>query len=307
MKTLILAGGFAKRLWPLTSDKAKPLLPIAGKPVISHIVDRLEEKSSIIVSTNEMFAADFHAWRAGYPERDITIFVEPTVSEDQKTGALGAVALALDALAIDEDVLLVGGDNFYTFDIQDFLAFTSGAPTLAVYDLGSLEQASRYGIVMTDGRRVVDFEEKPQHPRSTLAGTCCYFFPKHTLTHVRAAAREMPDKLGGVFEWFLKNGIESHAYAFSGYWNDIGSFKAYVEAHVHAGGHLPVPEHLKDPGLGNTFEGVNYIEEGCDIRGTRLKDSIVLAGSVLYGCNIDTCVVDQSTLQDAVVAEQIVK
>ena len=75
MKALILAGGFAKRLWPLTLDKAKPLLPIAGKPVISHIVEKIPPQISIVVSTNEMFAGDFSDWRASHPQRDITIYV----------------------------------------------------------------------------------------------------------------------------------------------------------------------------------------------------------------------------------------
>lgn len=307
MKTIILAGGFARRLLPLTSDKAKPLLPLAGKPVISHIVDRLPKTQAIIVSTNEVFAEDFHAWRTTYPDRDITIFVEPAVTEEKKTGALGAVALALDAHAIEEDVLLIGGDNFYTFDIQEFLNFTDGAPALAVYDLGNLEQASKYGIVITEGKRVLDFEEKPQQPRSTLAGTCCYFFPRTVLGEVRAAATAMPDRLGGVFEWFLQKNIETHAFAFQGYWNDIGSFEAYVEAHVWAGGHLSVPDGLQDPALGNTFEGVNYIEEGCDIRGTHLKNSIVLSGSQIRGCRVDTSIIDRGVLEGCEVEGRIVK
>jgi glucose-1-phosphate thymidylyltransferase len=308
MKVLILAGGFAKRLYPLTSDKAKPLLPIAGRPVVSHIVDSIPRELPIIVSTNATFAPDFEAWKATHPDRDITVFVEPAVSEDTKKGALGAVGLAIKEFGINEDLLMIGGDNFFTFSIADFIAAAEGQPMLAVYDIEDREGAKKYGVVIAEGNVVKSFQEKPDEPLSTLVGTCCYYFPAHALPTVTDMAEQMPDRLGGVFEEFLKRGIESHIYTFKGYWNDIGSFRAYVEAHVHAGaGTIAVPQKFLDPSLGNTFEGVNHIDPSCDIRHSFIKDSIVLADAHIHNSRVDLCVVDKRTKLDGVdMHEQIV-
>lgn len=292
MKALILAGGFATRLWPLTVDKAKPLLPIAGKPILSHIVDNIPADVPIIVSTNAAFAEDFHAWRKTHADRDVTVFIEDAQSDKGKVGALGAIRLVIETFSIDDDLLVVAGDNYFSFAISDFLAASTGAPMLAVYDVKELEEARKYGVVVTDGRSIVDFQEKPQNPRSTLASTGCYLYPKQYLSHLVSAAGEMPDVLGGPFVYFLENGIDASVFAFDDYWNDIGSFQAYVDAHVSAG-NAAVPAHLMDPLLGNTFEGVNYIDPDCTIKSSHIKNSIILSGSIVNNCNIESCIIDK--------------
>lgn len=292
MKALILAGGFATRLRPLTNDKAKPLLPIADRPIISHIVDRLPLDMPIIVSTNAAFRADFEAWRKTHPERDITIFVEPAASNDVKVGALGAVSLAIETHKINEDLLVIGGDNIFSFSIDDFLASGSGQPLLAVYDIADLEAAKRYGVVIADGRRVVSFQEKPPEPKSSLVSTCCYHFPAAFLPQLREAAKLTPDRLGSVFEYFLNQGIESHVFSFAEYWNDIGSLDAYIDAHVRLG-HPSIPELLLSPELHNVFEGVNCIHPPCAMKNCRVKDSIIFGGGKFENCRIESSVIDR--------------
>ncbi len=308
MKALILAGGFAKRLWPLTLDKAKPLLPIAGKPVISHIVEKIPPQISIVVSTNEMFAGDFSDWRASHPQRDITIYVEPTVSEQNKKGALAAVGLAMRTFGIDQDWLVVGGDNFFTFSIEEFLASTTGVPTLAGFDIGDIELAKRLGVVVNDGRRIVDFQEKPAQPRSTLVVTACFYLPQAFNARVLEAADLFPDTLGGVFGYFLNQSIEAHVHPVSGYWNDIGSFDAYLDAHTHSGANLEIPSHLLDPMLENTFEGVNHIDPSCTISRSHIRNSIVLSQCVVEGSHIDSCILDRAArVIDGRRAQEIVR
>jgi len=295
MKALILAGGFAKRLWPLTLDKAKPLLPVAGKPVISHIVDKIPSDVSIIVSTNAAFADDFHEWRDVHANRDITIFVEPAQSEGTKKGALAAVALAIRELGIDEDLLLIGGDNFFTFPVTDFLNKVSTQPAIVAHDIGDREEAKKYGVVIADGHRIQGFQEKPTQPLSTLVGACFYFFPHAHLPAVLETADDMPDRLGGIFERFLERGVEAHVFSFPGYWNDIGSFGAYLDAHVQSGADLDIPSALLNDALGNTFEGVNHIDPTAKIIGSRICDSIVLPGAVIENCTVESCIVDRDT------------
>lgn len=296
MKALILAGGFAKRLWPLTLDKAKPLLPVAGKPVISHIVETIPEDIGIIVSTNEAFASDFALWRETHADRDITVFVEPTQTEKNKKGALAAVALAICEHEIDEDLLVIGGDNFFTFSVADFLSAMGEDPTLAVFDIQDRELAKKFGVVVSEDGVVTGFQEKPEEPASTHVATACYFYPRRILQDVLDAAALMPDKLSGPFEHFLQKGIKARTHTFQGYWNDIGSFDAYLHAHVQSGRSLDIPSHLLLPELRNTFEGVNHVDPSAKIQGSTIRNSIVLAGVVIEESVVDTCIVDRGAV-----------
>lgn len=292
MKALILAGGFAKRLWPLTLDKAKPLLPIAGRPVISHIVDKIPASIPIVVSTNEAFSKDFLQWKQTHPDHDISLFFEPATNEQTKKGALAAVGLALRAHGMNEDWIVLGGDNFFTFSIEEFLDHACGKPMLAVHDIHDLELAKKFGVVVMDENRATRFVEKPVDPPSTQVATGCFYFPAHTLPLVLEAAELMPDKLGGVFEYFLQKEMEVHAHTLPGYWNDIGSFDAYLDAHQNAGVDLEIPAHFLAAECANSFEGVNHLSPDCQIRNSHIINSIILSGCVVQDASIDSCILD---------------
>jgi glucose-1-phosphate thymidylyltransferase len=292
MKALILAGGFATRLWPLTMNKAKPLLPIADKSIISHIIDKIPADIPIVVSTNKAFQDDFFAWRKTHADRNITVFIEDSKDDSGKKGALGAIRLVINEFKIDDDLLVIAGDNYFSFQITDFINAFDGRPMLAAYDVRSVDEAKKYGVVITDGKRIVDFQEKPAQPKSTLASTGCYLYPQKILNHIISAAEQMPDVLGGPFNYFLEHDIPADIYAFDEYWNDIGTFNAYVDAHMSSGC-AHVPEHLAQDHLGNTFEGVNYIDADCIIKNCHIKDSIVLSGSRLHNCAIKESIIDK--------------
>ena len=141
MRAFILAGGFATRLWPLTEKRAKPLLPLAGKPLLTHLVEKIPEGIGITVSTNSVFSDDFEAWKedtrpAYRPGRHktqdtrIEILIEDTGHEDEKLGALGAVAKWITEEKIDDDVLLIAGDNYVGFSIEAFIDKYMGSPFL---------------------------------------------------------------------------------------------------------------------------------------------------------------------------------
>lgn len=232
MKILILAGGFATRLWPLTEKKAKPLLPIAGKPIISHLVDLIPDEHEIIVCTNQVFEDDFLEWAKLYPHKNIDVFIEDSGSDDGKKGALGATSLVIQEKNIQEDLMLLAGDNIFGFGFEDFVSKYQGNPIVAVYDVQDLNEAKKYGVVVTDENKVIEFQEKPQEPKSTLVSTGCYIFPKETLKDIDFYAQDNADDLGGIFEYFMQQGKQVDYFSFDQYWFDIGSFQGYISAHV---------------------------------------------------------------------------
>ena len=150
MHAFILAGGFATRLWPLTEKRAKPLLPIAGKPIITHLVEKIPAEIPVTVSTNAAFGDVFNEWKDDLHRANLEIVVEGTKHDDEKLGALGAVAEWITEHSIKEDVLLLTGDNYLGFHMQKFLeSYREGIPLLAAYDIKDLKKASAFGTVIT--------------------------------------------------------------------------------------------------------------------------------------------------------------
>ena len=194
MKALILAAGYATRLRPLTDTRAKELLPVGGRPIIDAIVESIGEVTDvdeIHVVTNARKAPAFEAWAAG---RDVIVHDDGTSSNDDRLGAIGDIQFVIESAAIDDDLLVIAGDNLFDFSLAALVAFwRSKAPAsvLAVRDVGSLELASRYGIVSLDGDdRVVEFLEKPEHPPSTLAATATYLYDREHLPLVATYLEE---------------------------------------------------------------------------------------------------------------------
>src|SRR3990172_3764295 len=177
---LLLPACFATRLWPLTEKRAKPLLPLAGKPLIRHIIDKIPENIEIIISTNLAFQDDFKKLREAYPRRKIEVFIEDSADDSAKKGALAATALVIEKFKINNPLLLIAGDNYFGFDLEKFLSTYSGKTLLAGYDTRSLQAAKRFGVLGVSGNKLISFVEKPEDPSSTLISTGCYLFsPEH--------------------------------------------------------------------------------------------------------------------------------
>lgn len=300
MKAFVLAGGFATRLWPLTEKRAKPLLPVAGKPILSHLVERIPQEIPVTVSTNAAFAEGFHRWKEKEPRQNIDVVVEETTHDDQKLGALGATAQWLERSEHDDDLLLLTGDNYLGFSMEDFLEhYQSPAALLAAYDLGDLSKASAFGTVITQNSKlktrnsapVIAFEEKPKQPRSSLVSTGCAVIPRQHLPVLIAYARSHPDNVGGIFEEFLRRGIPVEAFTFTEPWLDIGSFPAYLDAHrllVSGSAHI----HLEAKTDECVFEGSVAVGRGSTVRGSALKDTMIFEDCVIENCVLRDCIID---------------
>ena len=241
MNVLILAAGYATRLYPLTLTKAKPLLEVAGKPMIEWVMDNLGPVSGIdtvYVVTNNKFASDFQVWADQYqaknPGRKLKIINDGSTDDSDKLGAIGDINLVLvrEDLGKD-DLIVVAGDNLFSEPLTDFVNHALGSEaTLATYDVGDLEAIKKYSAITLDAEGVItSFEEKPAEPKSTLTGIALYYFSRETIplfvTYI--ASGNNPDQPGRFIQWLYPR-KRVKTYQIRGTWFDIGSKETLEEA-----------------------------------------------------------------------------
>ena len=209
MKALILAWGYATRLWPITEKRAKPLLLLKNREIISHIVDAIPNDIDIVVSTNKVFEDDFLKWKEdNFPKRNIEIYIEDSSEDDSKKWALWATSLVITNKKIDEDLMLIAWDNYLWFLFKNFISSFKDKPLIACYDIKDKQKAKMFWVVVSkDGKKVDAFEEKPLNPSSTLVWTCCYIFPKNNLKDIIVYAKEKSDDAWWIFEYLKKSGL----------------------------------------------------------------------------------------------------
>jgi glucose-1-phosphate thymidylyltransferase len=227
MKSLLLASGFGTRLHPLNINKAKGLIEYKGKALISHLVYKIPQDIPILVNTNKKFEADFLQWQDTL-SRNITLYTEPVFHEKQALGAIGAIEYCIRTQNIADDLLVIGSDNYFEFDLVQFITSYNGKNTLvAVHDIADKSKACQYGVVQLDGCKIVQLKEKPAQPKCSLIATACYIFPQRIfplLTQYCAEGKR--DNLGGFIAYLIAKD-EVHAYTFNEPWFDIGSADIY--------------------------------------------------------------------------------
>ncbi|MDF9745649.1 NDP-sugar synthase [Natrinema salsiterrestre] len=300
MKAVVLAGGYATRMWPITKHRPKMFLPIGESTVIDRIFTELEADDRIdevYVSTNERFAPDFEAHLADSEFDKPRLSVEETTEEDNKFGVVGALAQLIDRENVDDDLLVIAGDNLISFDVSDFLDYfrDRDAPTLAAYDVGSREKAKSYGLVELEGDRVVDFQEKPDDPKSTLVSIACYAFPEESLDLLPTYLEDgnNPDEPGWFVQW-LQNREDTYAYTFEGAWFDIGTPESYLDA---VAWHLDGDSLVADSAtLENATIGDNvHVMDDATLEGTDLDHTIIFSDATVRNGDIRRSIIDRGT------------
>jgi len=240
MKALILAAGYGVRLYPLTKEHAKSLLLVRNVPIINYIVSKLEildEIDKIFVITNSKFFPQFMKWKKEIKcKKDINVVDDLTKNHKNRLGAIGDIRFAIEKENIDDDLLVIGGDNLFDDDLAPFLSFAKankGKPVMGVFNLKDREQAKKYGMLKLDKNNIViDFQEKPQNPDSALVAMCLYLFPKDKLGLIKEYLNgntEQYDATGYYINWLRKRETV-YGFVFSGRWYDIGDYGFYKEA-----------------------------------------------------------------------------
>lgn len=237
MKALILAAGYGIRLYPLTKQYPKPLLEAGKKPIINYIIDKIElltEIDEIVVVTNSKFAALFEKWAAGLKTSKIISIVDDlTTTVENRRGAIGDIKFSVDEKHIEDDLLVIGADNLFDDDLKGFLSFAGKNKLyhlIGAYDIADIRQADKYGVISVDKEnKIIDFEEKPKFPKSTLVAMCLYFFPKDKLKFIDEYLKSKANKFdatGFYIDWLRKRD-SVYAFKFGGRWYDIGDHGVY--------------------------------------------------------------------------------
>ena len=241
MKVIILAAGYATRLYPLTLTQPTPLLPVAGQPMVEYVLDNLAPIGGIdriYVVTNNKFAGHFQKWsehyRATKSKLNFTIVNDGSTDDTNKLGAIGDMNFVLKTQNVDDDVIVVAGDNLFSKKLEGFGQFCreKNAPVLALYDVGNLEEIKKYNSISLDAQgRITFFEEKPKNPTSTLTGIALYYYPKSTLPLIRQYIAEgnNPDQPGRLIQWLYPR-TPVFTWKVPGIWYDIGSKETLEEA-----------------------------------------------------------------------------
>ena len=240
MTILILAGGYGTRLQELGKDTPKALLKIQNRYLLDHILEKikpLKNAKEIILVTNNRFYGILQQWVKGcsgyaWP---IRIVNDGTNTPEDRLGSIGDIDFVIRRENIQDDMLVVGGDNLFGDPFDAYIQFSqkkAPAVTIGVYDIGSLEDAKRFGVVTIDARsRVSAFEEKPVKPRSTLIGMCLYYLPEKSLGFIGDYLLQSgkSDTAGDYIRW-LSGKSTVYGFEFHGKWYDIGSVESYREA-----------------------------------------------------------------------------
>ena len=298
MKAIVLAGGYATRMWPITRHRPKMLLPVGESTVIDGIVDELESDeriSEIFISTNEAFADEFEDHFAARGTDKITMSVEDTSDEDEKFGVVGALAQLVEREGLgEEDLLVIAGDNLFGFNISEFIDHFKDYddPTLAAYDVGDLEKAKSYGLIQVEGDEIVDFQEKPDNPKSTLVSIACYAFPADSLRFEEYLSGDNnPDEPGWYIDWLQQQEPVS-AFTFDDVWFDIGTPESYfetVEWKLDGGSLIHPDATVENSEIGDTV----HVMAGAEVTDSSLERAIIFPDSEVHDCDIDETILGE--------------
>ncbi|MDD5254001.1 MAG: sugar phosphate nucleotidyltransferase [Candidatus Nanoarchaeia archaeon] len=222
MKAIILAAGYSGKSFPLMRERPKSLILVKDKPVVGHIVDKikeLKEIDKIYLVTNDKYKKLFMAW---LNDDNVEVVSDGTKDRKEQLGATGSLNFIIKNKNLQEDLLIVAGDNLFDFSLSPLISDRDKIK-IGVYDIADLKKATNYGVVKLNGSKLKEFEEKPKQTDSTLISTACYYFPKDSLKFIDSFLDVNEESELGHFIKFLKDKKEIETHKFEGRWFDIGT------------------------------------------------------------------------------------
>jgi glucose-1-phosphate thymidylyltransferase len=237
MKALILAAGYATRLYPLTENTPKPLIKVADITILDHIikkVDALPQIDQIYIVTNDKFNHHFISWlRTTNLNTPCKVLNDGSKNNEDRLGAVGDIHFTLNNETINDDLLVIAGDNLFGFELSNFTNFFNQTQStiVAFHDLKDIEKVrNKFGVGILNGTKILNFEEKPSEPKSALASTACYLFHKNDLHLVsKALQTKNADNPGDLLKYIAENS-QAHGFVFNEHWFDIGALEQLEQA-----------------------------------------------------------------------------
>lgn len=234
MKCLILAAGYATRLYPLTKNFPKPLLKIKDKAILDWLIDDIKTSGAVdeyVVISNHRFAAHFLDWAAGRPDDKITVVDDGTVTNETRLGAVRDIQFAIDSLGIDDDMLVIAGDNVLDFSLVRFIEYARAKGTSCIMRFfePSEQRLRKCGVVEVSSEDLVlGMEEKPSEPRSHWCCPPFYYYTRKDASLISAGitAGCGTDAPGSYIAWLFTQ-TPVHAMEMPGHRYDIGNLESY--------------------------------------------------------------------------------
>ncbi len=235
MKCLILAAGYATRLYPLTENFPKPLLEVKGKSILDWLIDDIDGAGLVdeyVVISNHKFAHHFDAWAKGKSQK-VTVVDDGTDSNETRLGAVRDIQFAIDALSLDDDMLVIAGDNLLDFSLTRFVRYAKekGTSCIMRYYEESDKKLQKCGVVSIDENDLItDMQEKPAQPKSHW---CCPPFYYYTREDAKLVRKGIDggcgvDAPGSYIAWLCTQ-TAVHAMEMPGRRYDIGNLESYAK------------------------------------------------------------------------------
>jgi glucose-1-phosphate thymidylyltransferase len=235
MKCLILAAGYATRLYPLTENFPKPLLEVNGKPILDWLIEDIGSLADeYIVVTNHKFVRHFENWVRG---RKIRIVDDGTSTNETRLGAVCDIQFALEKAGIDDDLLIIAGDNLLDFSLKSFIGYArekNSSCTMRYYE-DDMARLRKSGVVTVgEDDRILAMAEKPAEPESHWCTPPFYYYRREDLLRIPEAIGDGcgTDAPGSLVAWMCRHTV-MHSMKMPGKRYDIGTLESYQEIKAH--------------------------------------------------------------------------
>lgn len=237
MKAIILVAGYASRLYPLTLDKPKALLTLNGETLLDLLMKKIHKVPAIdevILVSNEKFYNQFNDWKNNYSgDMKITVLNDGTTSNETRLGAIGDTEFAIEQLNIDDEIMLLVSDNYFTFSLKDYYDFykSKNADCILVTEFDDLEYLGKNFacVKLGDNGQIIDMVEKPGGiPDTNIGAYASYIYTKDSVKLIKKYLDEGNNKdAPGYFPSWLYKQKPVYAYSFKGECYDIGTIEVY--------------------------------------------------------------------------------